>query len=187
MTLAISAYSDPKNRVEGTGVGVVLDRPNGDMLTHGYRTSTRGRGAAARVLPKLEKLVERTGPVHAVCDEELSWLFYTIDHSVLETSPENPVYRRAQKGARARLYGVKLKRAVLVGDTISNKRAQLIHVAAKKSGYTERAIRKMLAEYGLVSTSEVTTDIFRTVISKARSKTLASLYNDKVNANHAIQ
>lgn len=186
MTLALSTFSDPSRGVMGTGVGLLLNQEEG-ALTHGYRTQKMGRESVARIIPKIEQIVEKIGPTRIVCDEDLAWAFYTIPHTVVEAGSNSRLRKMAQKLARAKLYGVELKKAVLIGDEISNKRAQLIHITAKKSGYSELGIRKMLAEYGLVSTKEVTTDIFQAVISKARSKTLAKLYNDKAHANHAKQ
>jgi len=157
-------------------VGAVYDK--------GEKTLTKGiRQPSWRMLTKIvRELLDQTIVGQIICDRQVAENLGDVGAELI-VDPSSELYEVANRAARARLWGAELSTPITVAEEVSSDRAQLIHIAAKESGYTEAGLRHMLAEYGAVSATEVTKDHFNRVLKKARSEALATVYNDKVDPN----
>ena len=85
-----------------------------------------------------------------------------------------------RREARAACWGVSLNEyAFIPGLPVESKKAQKLHIIAKKSGFTPGALRLFLSEYGMISTKEVTNAIYDRVRRRLQSNSIADLYNQK--------
>lgn len=182
MIIGAAIYSDDKRRVLGYGAGLVLRDPSQNLFTASKisdhddaedRLSLWLARKIAEIKTHIDgsPLVVTGGYTYPLLDP---WL----PEVTVKADEESDVYVHAYRQSRAALYGVSLSSStILVGNPVSSKRAQYLHMQAKESGYTEMGIRLLLSEYGIVSTKEVTTHIFRSVLMKVQSSVLAQRYN----------